>query len=201
VLAAVADWIIAAGVIGSAVGGIGFALGAGARAAWKAAGASLEASKQSRYALAFALRPDMQLEINQWGPHSTIPGVMAPPSARAWVLGDWPAVNVLVEVRLVSGRAASRSVQLLENVQWGPGTHGARYGSDLPRLEVPIAEADDDWPPPGGDHVTASVTFSDVRRVSEYRLAMEADLHRPAGGGRGLVSFQNVTEPSLQQLS
>lgn len=199
-LAAVADWIIAAGATGSAVGGIGFALAAGARAAWNATSASRDASKQSRDALALALRPDMQVEINQWGARPTI-DALAPPSARAWVLGDRPAANVLLEVRLASGGAASRSVELLENVQLGPGYRGARYGRDVPTLEVVIAEADDDWPPPGGDHVTASVTFSDVRRVSEYRLSMEADLHRAAGRGRGLVSFQNVTEPSLHQLS
>jgi hypothetical protein len=77
----------------------------------------------------------------------------------------------------------------------------AQLGNAEKRLDVTIAEADDDWPPADGDHVTVVVLFSDVRRVAHYRMSMEAELHRPVGEERGLVSFQNVTEPSLQQLT
>jgi hypothetical protein len=67
-----------------------------------------------------------------------------------------------------------------------------------------IEESSDEWPPPEGDHVTATVTYTDARGAGTYRRSRSADLHRPddeEAVAAGLVSFQNVTEPTETRIS
>jgi hypothetical protein len=64
-------------------------------------------------------------------------------------------------------------------------------------LTVVIAEATAEWPPPEGDHTTATLTYSDIRSAGTYRLRRSVDLHRPddeAAAGAGLVSFREQSE-------
>jgi hypothetical protein len=181
---AIADWVI---VIGSAVGGIGAAIGAGA--VWKAATARSEAGRaagEARNAMAIATQPHLDVAVQQWGESRAL-------SARAFVTfaradpETWPAADVLIQFRLASGKEGSRSVALL-----GPGGH-PRFGLHRPYLEVLIAEPSDDWPPPEGDRVEISVLFSDIHRVAYYKLSVAAILRRVSTNPDAL-SIQ-VTEP------
>jgi hypothetical protein len=65
-----------------------------------------------------------------------------------------------------------------------------------------IGEKSDDWPPEEGEHVTATVTFSDLRGVATYRQTTSVDLRRSEQpGGEWAVSFQNPTEPTETRIT
>jgi hypothetical protein len=65
---------------------------------------------------------------------------------------------------------------------------GSRWPPAEPHVIVQIGNPDEDWPPPDGEHVTATVTYSDVRKVGRYQQSMSVD---PVPGGRRRGSHQN----------
>jgi len=172
----------------TAVGGIGAMLGAGA--AWRAALASGQAARDAGDALAASLKPQVHLAFQQYG------GGGSPVEVRAVVVGPLspggltavaPATDVRLEFSLASGAHDSTTLAVLE-----PG--GGIYAMEPPYISVVVAHADDDWPPEGGDRVTATVTYSDVRGAATYRLSQSFDLWPSAEAG--VVSFRNQTEPT-----
>jgi hypothetical protein len=62
-----------------------------------------------------------------------------------------------------------------------------------------IEEPDDDWPPEGGDRVTATVTYSDSRGAATYRLSRWCDLW--PSGTPGVVSFRELSEPTETRVA
>jgi hypothetical protein len=187
--------------IATAVGGLGAMLGAGA--AWLAARSSLQASRDAREALATSLKPQVQLnfeqEIAAEGTHGRVVArvTVVGPLSPAGLVGVFPAADVRVEFTLASGKEGSNSIAVLEPTA-GRLAPGERY------LQVVIAEPTDDWPPPNGDHATATVTYSDIRGAGTYRLSRSVDLRRPAdpeSAGAGVVSFPNLTEPTETRMN
>jgi hypothetical protein len=169
----------------TAVGGVGAMLGAAA--AWRAARSSVQAARDARDALAASLKPQVDLMVTQYGAGEPVVAraVVVGPLSPVGLAGVLPAANVGIEFNLASGEQGSGSIAMLE-------PNGSRWAREPPYLNVVIAEPSDEWPPPEGDHVTATVTFSDVRGAASYQQSMSVDLHRSAQPG--LVSFQNATE-------
>lgn len=87
-----------------------------------------------------------------------------------------------VDFNLSSGKQGSGSIAILE-------ANGSIWAREPPYLNVVIAQPSDDWPPQDGDHVTATVTYSDAREVASYQRSRSVDLKRSSE--LGLVSFQN----------
>src|SRR5437899_1673680 len=104
--------------------------------------------------------------------------------------------GAVLEVNLSSGRQDSVSISLLE-----PSRSGSWV--DLPPyLKVVVGERSDDWPPAEGEHVIATVTFSDIRGVATYRQTRSVDLLRSEQpGGEWAVSFQNPTESTEMRIT
>ena len=172
--------------IATAVGGLGAMLGA--IFAWLAARSSVRASRDARDALASSLKPQVQLFLLQGGPKEPVVAraVVVGPLSPAGLAGVMPASDVVLEFNLASGRHGSNSIPVLE-------PNSSRWAREPPYLNVVVGEPSDVWPPPGGDKVKATVSFSDSRKVATYQQSVSADLHRSAEAG--LVSFQNVTDP------
>jgi hypothetical protein len=167
--------------IATAVGGVGAAIGA--IAAWRAARASGQASRDARDALAASLKPQVHLRINQYG------GPGQPVAARAVVLGPLspaglsavlPATDVQIQFNLASGKQGSSDIPILQ-----PGSD--RWAQQPPYLSVVIEHPSEDWPPPDGDHVTATVSCSDVRGAARYQRSTSGELRRHSEPG--VVSF------------
>jgi hypothetical protein len=181
---AVADWVI---VIGSAVAGIGAAMGAAA--AWKAAAArsgAVGAAREARNAMALAAQPHVEVAVRQWGESGALSARALVTSARADA-GTRAAADVLIQFRLASGKEGSRSVPLLV------GAGDPRLPMHPPYLEVLIAEPSDDWPPPEGDRLEITVLFSDMHKTAAFKLSMAANLRR-VSTDPDAVSIQ-ITEP------
>jgi hypothetical protein len=170
--------------IATAVGGVGAMLGAAA--AWRAALASGQASRDARDALAASLKPQVHLVVGQFGESVEARAVVLGPLTPVGLAGALPAADVRIQFNSTRGRQDSAFVSHLE-----PNPFGSE-ARDLPYVNVVIGEASEDWPPEEGEHVTATVTFSDMRRVRSYERSTSVDLRRSAGPGA--VSFQNVTE-------
>jgi hypothetical protein len=166
----------------TAVGGVGAMLGAGA--AWLAASKSAQASRDARDALATSLRPQVDLLITQYGQGEPVVAraVVVGPLAPAGVAAILLATDVEIEFNLSSGKQGAGSIAILE-------PNGSMWAREPPYLNVVIGQPSDDWPPVEGDHVTATVTYSDARKVASYRRSRSADLKRSTEPG--LVSFQN----------
>ena len=67
-----------------------------------------------------------------------------------------------------------------------------------PYLSLFVGDPDEDWPPEGGDRVTATVTYSDVRGAGTYRLSQSWLLH--PSDHVGVVSFRDPTEPTETRI-
>jgi hypothetical protein len=178
--------------IATAVGGVGAA--AGAIAAWRAALASAAASRDATDALAASLKPQVQLTFDQAVTSGgTLGAVIARvfvvgPLSQAGLAGVMSAADVRVEFTLASGRHGSNSIALLE-----PG--GSRLKPEG-SLIATIAELSDTWPPRDGDHVTATVTYSDIRGAATYRLTRSVDLRRHTEPG--VISFPNLRGQTMR---
>jgi hypothetical protein len=168
----------------TAVGGVGAMLGAAA--AWRAALASGQASRDARDALAASLKPQVHLVVGQFGESVEARAVVLGPLSPMGLAGVLPAADVRLEFNSTGGRQDSAFISHLEP---NPGGSWARVP---PYLNVVIGKASEDWPSEEGEHVTATVTFSDMRRVGSYERSTSVDLRRSADPGA--VSFQNVTE-------
>jgi hypothetical protein len=178
--------------IATAVGGAGAMLAA--FFAWLAARRSAETSRDAKDALAASLKPQVHLMVTQYagGEPVVARAVVVGPLSTVGLAGVFPAANVRIEFNLTSGGRGDNSIALLE-------PNGSRWARDPPYLNVVIGHPSEDWPPAGGDHVTATVSFSDVRRAATYQQSMSGDLCRsddPAS-----VSFQNVSEPTETRLT
>jgi hypothetical protein len=173
----------------TAVGGLGAMLGA--IAAWRAASASGQAARDARDALAASLKPHVHLDFGQYGGAAGSPvearAVVIAPLSPAGLAGVAPATDVHLEFSLASGGHGSSTLAVLEP---GSGT----WAREPPYIAVVVGHPDEDWPPDGGDRVTATVTYSDVRGVGRYRLSKSYDLW--PSGEAGLVSLRDPTEPT-----
>jgi hypothetical protein len=158
-----------------------------ARCSFKRRGA-----RDARDALAASLKPQVQLDFDQdFTPGGTHGAVVARvtvvgPLSPAGLAGVFPAADARIELNLTSGRHGANAVGILEPT-------ASRFGREPPYLKVVIGEPSDEWPPPDGDHGTATVTYSDIRGAGTYRLSRSVDLRRHTDPG--VVSFQNLTEP------
>jgi hypothetical protein len=175
----------------TAVGGVGAMLGA--IFAWLAARSSRQTSRDANDALAASLKPQVQLFVTQYGQDEPVVAraVVVGPLSPAGLAGVFPAADVEIKFNLATGEHGSGSIAILE-------PNASRWAREPPYLNVVIGEPSDNWPPPEGDHVTATVSFSDIRKAATYRQSMSVDLRRPEAPG--LVSFQNPTEPSETRI-
>lgn len=187
----VSTWEKVAAVF-TAVGGIGAMLGG--IFAWRAATASGRAARDAADALAASLKPNVHLACQPYydpgqpdaqGPIEVRAVVVAPLSPGR-LAGMAPATDVRLEFMLASGRHGSTTLAVLE-----PGSD--IYGTNPPYINVVVGRPDEHWPPEGGDRVTATITYSDVRGVGRYRLSQSWLLHPSADVG--VVSFRDPTEP------
>jgi hypothetical protein len=171
----------------TAVGGVGAMLGAGA--AWLAARASGQAARDAKDALAASLKPQVQLFLSQYiGPGGRVEAraVVRGPLSPTGLRGVLPAADVELQFNLASGADGSSNIPILE-------ASADRFAREPPYLNVVIAEPSDEWPPPEGEEVTVTVSYSDERQVARYQQTISADLRPAADGTPGLVSFQNMT--------
>jgi hypothetical protein len=198
VVLAVADWIIAAGAIGSAIGGLG-AFGS-AYYSYRSSTKSADAAREANEAMALTIKPTLKITVGQWGLDPQQPN---PVGARVVVIGpgpwgngsSWPATNVQIQFTLASGRQGSRSIDVLE-----PNPTPPRWGArEPPYLHVPIGEISGDWPPPDGDRIDVVVLFDDARQARTYRQTMAAVL-RGVGDPRGL-SVEILEEPRAESIA
>jgi hypothetical protein len=152
-----------------------------------------EASRDARDTLAASLKPQVQLIISQYagGEPVVARAVVAGPLSPAGLAGVLPARDVKIQFNLASGGQGSASTPTLEPNQ-------SSRAQEPPYLNVVIEQPSNQWPPPEGDHVTATVSFSDVRGAARYQQSRSADLRR--SDDPGSVSFQNVTEPTETRL-
>ncbi len=178
--------------IATAVGGVGAMLGA--IAAWRAALSSSQAARDASDALAASLKPQVHLLVTQYGggepvvARAVVVGALSP----VGLAGVLPATDVRIQFNLASGNQGSASIPTLE-------PNGSSLAREPPYLNVVIGEPSDDWPPPEGDHVTATVSFSDMRGAARYQRSRSVDLRRSAESG--LVSFQNDTEGTETRIT
>ena len=177
--------------IATAVGGLGAMLGA--IFAWLAARSSGQAARDARDALAASHKPQVHLMITQYGVDEPVVAraVVVGPLSPVGLAGVSPAADVRLEFNLASGGHGEDSITILE-------PNGSLWAQEPPYLNVVVQQPSEDWPPPEGDHVTATVLFSDVRGAATYRQSTSVDLHRAAEPG--LVSFQNPTEPTETRI-
>jgi hypothetical protein len=173
-----ADWLVAAGTIGLALAT--FALALSAR---RAARESSQAARDARDALAASLKPQVHLTLGQFGAPGAVEArvVVVAPLSPMGLTGALPATDVQIHFNCTSGRQGSASTPTLE-------PNGSKLAQDPPYLNVMIEERSDEWPPADGDHVTATVTFSDARGVGTYQQSITEDLF-PSDAG--MVSFRN----------
>jgi hypothetical protein len=168
----------------TAVGGVGAMLGA--IAAWRAARSSLQASRDARDALAASLKPQVQLRVGQYGGQPVVArAVVLGPLSPAGLAGVMPAVDVRIQFNLASGHHGSASTPILE-------PSGSSWAQEPPYLSVVVGHPSDDWPPPEGDHLSVTVTYSDMRGAATYQASLSVDLQRHSEPG--VVSFPNLTE-------
>jgi hypothetical protein len=186
-------WQSIALVIGAA------ATTASAIAAWRAAGKSSDAARDARDALAASLKPHVELVFGEFHtrevaePPVEVRAVVLGPLSPMGVAAVLPAADVRLQVNLSSGKQDFASMQILQ-------PNAARYPREPPYLNVVIGERSDDWPPPEGIHVTATVTYSDVRGAASYRKAKSVDLRRSTGDSWA-ISYQNQAEEPETLLS
>jgi hypothetical protein len=177
----------------TAVGGIGAMLGAGA--AWRAALASGRAASDARDALATSLKPHVHLAFQQYGGKDApveVRAVVVGPLSAGGLAGVAPATDVRLEFNLASGGHGSASIAVLE-----PG--GSIWAPEPPYLGLVVGHPGADWPPEGGDRVTATVTYSGVRVAATYRLSQSCDLWPSREAG--VVSFRDLSEQSETRIS
>jgi hypothetical protein len=81
-----------------------------------------------------------------------------------------------------------------------PSSNGTLIANQ-PYLNVVVGQVTDAWPPDEGDHVTATVTYSDRRGVGTYRKSISLDLGRSVQpGGERAVSHGNLSETTETQI-
>jgi hypothetical protein len=182
------EWAVA---ILTAVGGVAAGVGAAVSAiySWRAARHSEATAQDARDALAASLKPNVVLRFDQDGRAAAARVLVVGPLMQGGLSAAFPARDVRLEFNLRSGKHES-----VESPALNPNEE----------LKLRIEESSGEWPPPGGDHVTATVTYSDMRGAGTYRLSRSADLHRPADPdavAAGLVSFPAVTEPTETRVS
>jgi hypothetical protein len=168
----------------AAVGGIVAGVGAAVSAiySYRSARASGQTARDARDALAASLKPNLVLNFVQDGRAAAAQVLVVGPLMQGGLSAALPASEVRLDINLRSGKQDSAFSSAL---------------NPNDELKLRIEESSDEWPPPEGDHVTARVTYSDMRGAGTYRLSREADLRRPVDAdaeAEGLVSFQNVTE-------
>jgi hypothetical protein len=175
----------------AAVGGVAAGVGAAVSAvySWRAARHSEATARDARDALAASLKPNVVLSIEQDDRAAAARVMVVGPMMQFGAGAVLPARDVRLEFNLRSGKHDSISSPALNP-------------NEL--LKLRIEESSDEWPPPEGDHVTATVTYSDMRGAGTYRLSRSADLQRPADAeavAAGLVSFPSTTEPTKTRVS
>jgi hypothetical protein len=168
----------------TAVGGIGAMIGG--LAAWRAASASGQAARDARDALAASLKPLVELNFEQDGERAVARAVVLGRLSPLGVSAVESAADVVVQIVTASGRQSSSL--LLATLE----PNSSSRPRELPFLEVGLGTLSEDWPPPAGDHVVATVSFSDMRRLARYTRVRQVDLHRASTPGS--ISFQNQTE-------
>lgn len=181
-------------VIATATGGIGAMLSA--IFSWLAARRSGQTARDARDALAASLKPQVHLLIGQWEQSIEARAIVTGPLSPLGTARMLPATDLHIEFNSSSGKHGFASMATLE-------PNPSIWAREPPYLNVVIGRPSDDWPPleggqPGHDHVTATVTYSDVRGVATYRQSTSADLVRyvEQEGGQWVVSFRNLTEPT-----
>jgi hypothetical protein len=174
-MVAVSYWVKIAS-IATAVGGLGAMVSA--IYSFRSAHSSERAARDAKDALAESLRPDVHLRFTQAEDEVGTPGMLV---VRAVVLGPLspagpaavlPAADVRIDFNLASGEQGSGFTSFL-----GPGV--SAYAERPPYLSVNVREQSDDWPSTErGDLLSATVTFSDTRRVATYQRSGSVELWR-----------------------
>jgi hypothetical protein len=124
--------------------------------------------------------------------------VVVGPLSPAYPQGVASAANVRIDVNRGSGKQTQTGyAAILE-----PNPAGRHVHAPEPRLDVVIDTPSKEWPPPDGEHVTATVTYSDVRDAGRWRKSISVDLHRPERDPESeAVSFRNFTETDETQVT
>lgn len=117
--------------------------------------------------------------------------VVVGPLSPVGLAGVLPAADVLIQFNSAIGKHDSASLPILE-------PNRSSWAQEPPYLSVVIGQPTEEWPPAEGDYVTATVSFSDVRRATRYQQSRSVDLRR--SDAPGVVSFQNLTEPTETRI-
>jgi hypothetical protein len=146
---------------------------------------SAAASRDAREALAIGLKPYMDLKVTHYGPPLPVIALarLIPPGPSG--LGrEWPAKNVLLRFELSSEVRGFESTPTL-----APGD----------TLEAVIGQPNENWPPPTGVHVEATVDWSDEQDVASYRKRALGDLFPSVDPGR--PHLQNYQELPTERIT
>jgi hypothetical protein len=155
------------------------------------------AARDATDALAESLRPHVHLRFDQAYSEEGTPGavvvraVVVGPLSPAGLAAVLPAADVRIEFNLASGGQGSAFTRFLEpNV--------SIFAQKPPYLSVDVKRPSDEWPRTDrGDLLTATVSFSDVRRVASYQRSGSVELWRSDSSA---VSYREVTERDVTRL-
>lgn len=132
----------------------GFGAAVGAIAAWKAASASLEASRDAREALALGVRPSLRVDFG-----TAYEGETSRTGVMLWNVGRFDATDIAVEAVRRDGRRVEGRLERLV-----PGTTGEH------QVPAVVVVADESERHASGFDVVRSITvrYSDERRIARY---------------------------------
>jgi hypothetical protein len=179
VICSATHWYEVVGAIGSGVGGLGAAVGAGA--AWRAARDSRATSRDALDALSYAIAPTVLVE--------TIAVPEASGEARSpWVVridntSSFAAADVTVDVVFADGHQADR--------RWERVPPGDRVELEMRKIDTP----------PGGPKKEEAgerlvLRYSDERRIARYEERFGFMFRNHPGYGRvELTSVMSLGDP------
>lgn len=176
-LAAVDEFWIAVGAIGSIVGGIGAA--AGGIFAWRAARASERTSREARDALAAAVEPEPWIELTSHPRSRDDPGPPSPQrlAIRIINMDRWMAVDLEAEAVFANGQRFRE-----HRAELGPFAVPPSGGVHED-WSVSLRDITDEWPGAEREPVELLLRYSDAQRVARYELTQTAHVrHRAVVG-------------------
>lgn len=172
--------------VGTAIGGLGAAVGA--VAAWKAAAASRATSHDALEALAIGIEPSVHMALNQEPRDANVP--MPSPTRLTLNVrnsGRWPASEVDIAITLADGEVMRSDHELLDTM--------AQDGD----INLPIRDVTSTWPPHDqAEPLSTVIRYSDIRGIARYEQSMTVNVI----GGRLIndgVQFQKA-QPSSRRL-
>jgi hypothetical protein len=178
-LSAATHWYEVVGAVGSGVGGLGAALGAGA--AWRAARDSRATGRDALAALSYAIAPVLQVET--LAIPETMGDARAPWLVRIGNMSSFPAADVTIEATFTDGHHAER-----------------RWERVAPGDSVELVMREIDTPPGGPQKDEAGkqmvLRYSDERRIARYEEKFGFVFRNHPGYGRvELTSVMSLGDP------